>query len=180
MILLKEINDTDILTKTTIQTTNEQESILRNYDVRRAARAVVIKPDGEIAIMFAARDNYYKLPGGGIEVGEEISDTLKREILEEVGVEITISAPVGMIIEYRNRHNFLQISYCYLCQTNGAIGKPRFTPIEIEEGFELQWLSIEEALEKLNQSEPEEYGLKYIQVRDTTFLKRAKDLINGL
>ena len=33
---------------------------------------------------------YYVIPGGGIEVGETIDDTIKREVKEEIGIDVEI------------------------------------------------------------------------------------------
>lgn len=52
----------------------------------------VIIHDGKIALIKKARGGYkglYDLPGGGIERGEEPKETLHRELMEEVGVQVT-------------------------------------------------------------------------------------------
>lgn len=35
-------------------------------------------------------------------------------LIEEVGVEINLISEVGAIIEYRDRFEFMQLSYCFL------------------------------------------------------------------
>lgn len=54
---------------------------------RPSARAVIIK-DGKIAMVYSKKYNYYKFPGGGIEVDECMEDSLIREVLEETGLDI--------------------------------------------------------------------------------------------
>jgi 8-oxo-dGTP pyrophosphatase MutT (NUDIX family) len=39
----------------------------------------------------------WQLPGGGQEVGEHLTDTLKREMKEELGVECTILTPAPVV-----------------------------------------------------------------------------------
>ena len=60
------------------------------YPVREAARAVVMDAENNVALLRVANKNYYKLPGGGIEVGEDRISALKRECLEEIGCSIEV------------------------------------------------------------------------------------------
>lgn len=45
---------------------------IQNFKVRKAARAIVFDKDKNIGILFVANHNYHKLPGGGIEDGEDV------------------------------------------------------------------------------------------------------------
>lgn len=42
-----------------------------SYKARSAARVVAFNAAGEVAIVYAKRKRYYKLPGGGINPGEQ-------------------------------------------------------------------------------------------------------------
>ena len=61
-------------------------------EVREIARSVMINEKNEIALLkikgededFGKRD-YYELPGGGVERGETLEGTVKREMQEETG-----------------------------------------------------------------------------------------------
>jgi len=50
----------------------------------------VIKNEGKILIQTMKHSDMYTFPGGGIEIGEKMTDSLKREIKEECGIEIEI------------------------------------------------------------------------------------------
>ncbi len=61
------------------------------------AVGILMKPDGDI--LFGQRPpgkpyaGYWEFPGGKVEAGESIADALKREFLEELGVEILSAEP---------------------------------------------------------------------------------------
>ena len=64
---------------------NVSEEELKEYWVRKTARAIVFDEQNFVALIHATKNFYYKLPGGGIETGETKEDALKRECLEEIG-----------------------------------------------------------------------------------------------
>ena len=49
---------------------------------RFAVRAVLIDEKGHTPVVFASKMNYHKIPGGGIEKGENKIEALTREIYE--------------------------------------------------------------------------------------------------
>ncbi len=105
---------------------------------------------GEVAVVKAPFFNdalAYFLLGGGIEDGENHETCLKRECLEEAGLDITPKKCVCkgdyyFFNEKRQKH-FHFIGYFYLMDVNGVVSKP------IELDHELLWLSVEEARQKL-------------------------------
>lgn len=151
------------------------------YPLREAARAIVFDTEGNVAMLYASKENYYKLPGGGIEEGEDKLTALKRECLEEIGCDVEVLGELGIIEEYRKFYNLKQISYCYAAQLKGEKGIPEFTPEEIEEGFSNLWIPYEEALALLSKNEATNLeGREYIVPRDTLFLKSAKQFSQDL
>lgn len=157
----------------------EKERDINSYKIRRAARAVLFNDKNEVAYQFVSKNNYHKLPGGGIEKGESIEDALRREVREEVGSEIKDIKSLGVIIEYRSRWETLQISYCFIARTDGEIGEPNFDKFEIEEGLESHWGKLEDLIKLIRNDKPEDYMGKFIQLRDLTFLKEVVLLNNN-
>lgn len=167
MELLAEISDLDFGL--------ERETSEIKYKMRKASRAVIINHSNEVALLFVSKNNYHKLPGGGIEQGEDISEALIREVIEEVGVEIKLITEVGAIIEYRDQFELLQLSYCYVAEVEKLLENPSFTEEEVSNGFILKWVPIEEAINLLRDDQPRDYMGKFIQKRDYTFLLKSKE-----
>ena len=53
----------------------------------RKVRAVLVR-EGKIAVIKAKKSGAFMLPGGKLDEGETYEETLRREILEETGIEI--------------------------------------------------------------------------------------------
>lgn len=146
-------------------------------DTRHAARAVLFDHSSRIALLYVASDNYYKLPGGGVEPGETLEEALRREVLEETGCTIDVLGEVGMIEEHRNAWGITQYSYCYLARVTGPCAEPCFTDHEIEDGFSLDWATPDEAIALIRDSVPQSYHGRFIQVRDRILLEEALDTL---
>jgi len=172
MELLRELSESDI---GLVQ--GEKKDI--RYEFRKASRALVFDSEGKIAILFVSKKNYHKLPGGGIEEGEDIKIALRRELLEETGCNVEIrSQDVGVVIEYRNGDAFLQISYCFLSDVVGEPTEVAFTEKEISNGFKLKWLGLDKAIAVLKSDTPSEPFEKFMKERDLVFLQKAKEILS--
>jgi 8-oxo-dGTP diphosphatase len=154
--------------------TNEE---VLSYNKREAARAVIFDAEGKVALLHVTRDKYYKLPGGGIEAGESKEDAVKRECLEEVGCYIEVGEYLGELTEYRRQIALNQTSFCYIAKVLGPKGEQHLEPGEIEEGHDLGWYTLEEALTLLRTAEPVDYEGPFIVARDIVFLTEAKKIL---
>jgi 8-oxo-dGTP diphosphatase len=172
MKLLLELSDKDF-------DEGSSERFEKPYRLRKASRAIILNENNEVAIQFASKYNYHKLPGGGLDEGETILDALHREIKEEVGCEVEVGEKVGLIIEYRNQFDVLQMSYCYLAKVKGDVGEPEWEEGELEEGFESIWVPLDQAISLLEADKPKEYKNKFIVKRDLVLLKEAQRLLGN-
>ena len=119
---------------------------------RPSARGIIIK-NGKVAMVHSKKFDYYKFPGGGIEAGEHIEDALIREVLEETGLNVIRTS----IREYGQVHRiqkgqkediFVQDNFYYLCDVEDAAGQQDLDGYEAEEGFTLEFLKPQSAIER--------------------------------
>ena len=99
--------------------------------------AAIIQRDGAY---FATQRGYgefegmWEFPGGKIEPGESSEDALKREIQEELGVDIVIEDLI-CTTEY-DYPSFHLTMHCYLCRVEAG-------EIELREHKSARWLTTE-------------------------------------
>jgi 8-oxo-dGTP pyrophosphatase MutT (NUDIX family) len=150
---------------------------LKTLTLRQAARAVVLDEEKNVALLHVSKGGYYKLPGGGVEPGENIATALKRECLEEIGCHVEIDQELGMTIEYRGKYNIKQESFCFLAHLVGPKGLPNLTEEEIADGFSSWWGPLDQAITLMEEANTEDYQGKFIIPRELVFLHEAKKLL---
>ena len=163
------------------QDINPQSPVInnKNFKVREASRAVVMNDKGECVLLKVGLHNYHKLPGGGVESGEDVLIALRRELLEEIGCKVTVIAEVGTIIEYRDEFKLKQTSHCFLAKQVGSQVPSSLEQEEIAENFkEVKVSDIDSAIKLLEQDIPNNYEGEFIKIRDLEFLKIAKILVD--
>lgn len=146
---------------------------------RSAARAVVYDKDGRIAVMHFTATGSYKLPGGGIDEGENTVEALKRELQEEMGYTVTNIRELGIVTENRYFCGMHQISYCYTARVAAFVGTA-LTKKEQDQGMNLRWArNTAEALDWIASGttldEDGSYaGLEMMKARDSAIIRAAE------
>ena len=154
---------------------------LNNPITRQGARGIVVRADGKIALFNKAKMNEYKLPGGGIEQGEQPDVAFAREVAEEVGCTVKNVKPLGYTVEEKGQTNFTQTSYVFVAELDKVLSAPNFTEKEINEGAQFIWVTPKQALKLVSESllnlqdSPVDkyenvYGTSFMVVRDTYIL----------
>ena len=117
---------------------------------RVAVRAVIYKND--LLLMVKSNKGDYKLPGGGLEKGEEHKNTVIREVLEETGYNVNnVREYLGEVIErhkdtFEEGSYFEMISHYYFCEIDDIIGVQKLDDYEKELDFKVEWVSIDRAI----------------------------------
>ena len=98
--------------------------------------AIIYKDEAYFATQrgYGEFEGMWEFPGGKIEEGETAEFALKREIQEELGIDITIDNFL-CTIEY-DYPSFHLTMHCYLCGI-------KFGEIELREHKSARWLTIE-------------------------------------
>ena len=147
------------------------------WRVREAVRAVLLNDSNEIALMHIAKYNVYKLPGGGVDEGENLETAFVREMMEETGCEAKKTDEIGITIEKRDQWKMFQISHCYVARAK-EVKSLELTEEEKDSGFSLHWIkSVDEALKLVDKNISNRYDDKYIRNRDLAILKTAKKVL---
>ncbi|MDE7307656.1 MAG: NUDIX domain-containing protein [Lachnospiraceae bacterium] len=142
---------------------------------KQTVRAVILR-NGKM-VMQRSRGGEYKIPGGGLEKGEDIAAALYREVLEEAGMKIDIKSmkEIGEIIELRcdvfePEKKFERHTYYYLCEITEEGLPLTLTESEQEQGFACVWETPEIIYEcnKTICTSPN-------TIRDTVFIKMLTD-----
>ncbi len=152
---------------------------LENPRTRLGARGIIQNQEGKIAIFNKIAKNEYKLPGGGIDEGEDPYNAFAREALEETGCSLKGVQLIGEIEERQGKENFLQKSFVFKSKVLEDSGNLHLTEKEQEEGATLIWLEPQKALEIMEgcidslqaSSYDNVYRSKFMVKRDIEILK---------
>lgn len=125
-----------------------------NYEeIMRISIRGIIFVDGRL-LMIEDSDGEVKLPGGGMESGEDDYQVLMREVKEETGYDVIPASikPFGEIEEKRLSVQepmiWHQMNRLYFCDVYPEQGQCGYSENEQKYGFHPVFYTIEEALEK--------------------------------
>ena len=152
---------------------------------RTVVRAIVFDEEDKFYFVRAVRDDDFgkatliETSGGGVEENEELLDAIKRELKEELGVEVDVICKIGVVSDYYNlihRHN---INNYFLCKVK-SFGDKNLTKEEMDD-FHLSTLrlSYEEACKEYEDRANSKLG-KLISNRELPILHRAKEILDKM
>lgn len=152
---------------------------------RNVVRAIVFDEEDKFYFVRAVRDDDFgkatliETSGGGVEENEELLDAIKRELKEELGVEVDVICKIGVVSDYYNlihRHN---INNYFLCKVK-SFGDKKLTKEEMDD-FHLSTLrlSYEEACKEYEDRANSKLG-KLISNRELPILHRAKEILDKM
>ena len=152
---------------------------------RTVVRAIVFDEEDKFYFVKAVRDDDFgkatliETSGGGVEENEELLDAIKRELKEELGVEVDVICKIGVVSDYYNlihRHN---INNYFLCKVK-SFGDKKLTKEEMDD-FHLSTLrlSYEEACKEYEYRANTKLG-KLISNRELPILHRAKEILDKM
>jgi len=101
------------------------------------AVGILLRADG--ALLLSTRPEgkayagYWEFPGGKIEAGETVEQALRRELVEELGIEIG-AAQAWKTTEHDYPHALVRLHWCKVTQWSGAF--------EMREGQRMCWQQL--------------------------------------
>lgn len=150
------------------------QNTVETYE-KYSVRGIIMR-DGKLA-MQCSKEGEYKIPGGGLEKGENFKQALVREVLEETGLHVKQESirELGEIQEIRkdifeDKKKYICHSLFYYCEVGEGQEPLHLTESEIAKGYEMRWASPEEVYQRniLIEKDP------WI-IRDTAFVKMLID-----
>jgi len=119
--------------------------------VSHSAKSIILIDD-KVAMIYAGKWLLYEFPGGHIEDGESLIDTLIRETEEEAGLIVKPSTIVefGKLVEIRkdmySEGIYERHDYFFRCDVEDISTAPHLTKEEIDYGHQFVFVSINEAI----------------------------------
>lgn len=143
---------------------------LKDSDITEVVKRVkVLLINSKNEILLGYSHNMYQFPGGHVEKGEPLTNTVNREVLEETGIELDLKniRPFACAIGYykdwpeKNKNRETKIYY-YEIITDKLydLNNTKYTNHEKEGNFELRYISLSNVEEEI-QKNVNMYGDKY-------------------
>jgi 8-oxo-dGTP pyrophosphatase MutT (NUDIX family) len=111
-----------------------------------SVKGVFCAPSGEVILLLNER-NEWELPGGRIEIGENSPECLKREIREELSLEVKVEAPIDTYLfeVVPGKHVFVATYDCtlmsafepHISEEHRRVGlfSPSALPLNLPQGY---------------------------------------------
>ena len=150
---------------------------------RQIVRAMVVDDAGYFYFVRAVRDDEFgpatliETSGGGVEPGEDPETAIHRELREELGAEVEVLCPLGLVSDYYNlihRHN---LNHYFLCRAVSF--REKHLTADEANCFHLSTLKLtgEEAEAEYQRRRDTRLG-RLIAARELPILRRAMELLN--
>lgn len=108
--------------------------------IRNSAKALIIKDGKMLAIRINdGHEEWFIMPGGGQESGEQLSEAVCREVAEELGLEVEPKELV-FVVEGVQGESFHRVDLVFLCEYIRPLENARLHSDTNQTGVE--WLDI--------------------------------------
>jgi ADP-ribose pyrophosphatase YjhB (NUDIX family) len=91
-----------------------------------AVTAFIQDEAGRILMIRRTDNDLYAIPGGALELGETLTQTVQREVMEETGIAVTVSGMIGVysdpehVIEFTDGEVRQEFSVCFRADPTGG------------------------------------------------------------
>lgn len=143
---------------------------LTEADITEVVKRVkILAINSKKEILLGYSHNEYMFPGGHVEDGESLLQTVKREMLEETGIDLEVEniEPFAMSLGYykdwpaEGKNRKIEIYYYEIkMDEKPNLNKTSYTENEKNGGFELRYIPLNEVEDELRKN-AEEFGDKH-------------------
>ncbi|AXN46766.1 CTP pyrophosphohydrolase [Mycobacterium marinum] len=125
---------------------------------------IVVRDDGRVLVIKRDDNGHWEAPGGILELDESFEAGVRREVLEETGIEVTVERLTGV---YKNL-TYGIVALVYRCRP--VDGEPHAT----EEAREIRWMTRGEVESAMTPA----FGVRVLDAFEQAPRSRAHDGVN--
>lgn len=125
---------------------------------------IVVRDDGRVLVIRRDDNGLWEAPGGVLELDESFEDGVRREVLEETGLQVTVQRLTGV---YKNLTHGI-VALVYRCRPAEGITHPT------AEAREVRWMTREEVQSAMNPS----FAVRVLDAFDEETHSRVHDGVN--
>lgn len=139
-------------------------------------KAVIVREDGQVLLLKRVKDDNtnpgkWDLPGGLLEFNETVEEVLKREVMEETGLEVEVGSIIR-ISEFPEKSELFKkekrsLRFLAYCQSDVEVKLS-------DEHSEFAWLGMDKAIEKFNERDGFELDKKNTMLDAKEYLEMQK------
>ncbi|WP_083562455.1 NUDIX hydrolase [Mycobacterium malmoense] len=125
---------------------------------------IVVGDDDRVLVIRRDDNGHWEAPGGVLELDESFEDGVRREVLEETGVKVTVERLTGV---YKNLTHGI-VALVYRCHPGDGETRPT------AEAREVRWMTKEEVQSAMNPA----FAVRVLDAFDVYPHSRAHDGVN--
>lgn len=128
-----------------------------------AVKGIIKRADGKILVLKRSehddhKPNVWETPGGGMDTEESPQEALKREIIEETDLSVTVTKPFNVFTFKKDTGEF-KVGITFICEhQNGEV-------VLSSEHSEFRWIEAEEFAQMVSVPSLHEEIAKYSQLK---------------
>ena len=99
----------------------------RALGIRPSVSAVIFDRRGRLLLQQRSDGGQWGLPGGSLEIGESVTDAVRREVREETGLRVSVRRLIGVysdpehqVVRYPDGNVWHYVNVCFECVTRGG------------------------------------------------------------
>ncbi|MCH5325112.1 MAG: NUDIX domain-containing protein [Eubacterium sp.] len=142
-------------------------------------RGVLYDNSGNAAFMKIENSEYYKLPGGRIEITETPEQAFIREINEQTGYQAEMIGYLGWIEEHKAKRKLCTVSHCFAARIiSDNCNTDVLQEAQRRLGFKLEWLNFNDAMGMYStlSDGSKEYQINFMLKRELLIMQKASEL----